>query len=115
MGTDGTCSASTCRSGSEIVIMNPRIKLRKATTQALFICVRRMPIRSPMGVMAISAPSVKNIMPRTSRTPPIKKAIRMPGGMGAMVKHSKETIPMTGITAPNDSFNFSSNFCFNFA
>lgn len=34
----------------------------------------------------------------------------MLGGIGAMVKHSTNTIPMIGSTAPNDSFNFSNNF-----
>ena len=58
----------------------------------------------------ISAPSVKNIIPTTRRIAPIIKAIRMPGGTGAIVKLNINTIAMIGTTASNDSFNFSDNF-----
>ena len=59
----------------------------------------QVPTRSPMGVMAISAPWVKNIMPTISSTAPSKKHSRMLGEMGAMLKHSSSTIPMIGSTA----------------
>ncbi|BDF03041.1 hypothetical protein CE91St63_01030 [[Clostridium] hylemonae] len=42
-----------------------------------FVRVILVPIRSPMGVIAISAPRVKNIIPTMRSTAPIIKAIRM--------------------------------------
>ena len=79
-------------------------------TGSLFDCAIRVPILSPIGVIDISAPSVKNIIPTTRRIAPIIKAIRMPGGTGAIVKLNINTIAMIGTTASNDSFNFSDNF-----
>ena len=73
-------------------------------------CAILVPIRSPIGVMDNSAPKVKNIMPTIRRIAPIIKDIRIPGGIGAIVKLKNNTIPMIGNTASNDSFNFSSNF-----
>ena len=108
--TDGTCPASTCRSGSDIVMMKPSMKHNPIITGSRFDCAIRVPIRSPIGVIDISAPSVKNIIPTTRRIAPIIKAIRMPGGTGAIVKLNINTIAMIGTTASNDSFNFSDNF-----
>ena len=32
LGIEGTCSASTCRSGSDMVMIKPRMKHRRRTT-----------------------------------------------------------------------------------
>ena len=64
-GTEGTCSARTCRSGSEMVTINPRIKLKRTISHSFFVCVIQVPTLSPIGVMDISTPSVKNIIPRS--------------------------------------------------
>ncbi len=44
------------------------------------------PTRSPMGVMLISAPSVKNMMPTMIMAAPSRKQSRMLGETGAMLK-----------------------------
>ena len=91
-------------------MMKPSMKHNPIITGSRFDCAIRVPIRSPIGVIDISAPSVKNIIPTTRRIAPIIKAIRMPGGTGAIVKLNINTIAMIGTTASNDSFNFSDNF-----
>ena len=112
-GTAGTCSASTWRSGSDIVTINPRIKLRRTITPSFFVCVIHVPTFSPMGVIDISTPRVKNIIPTVSITAPRRNASRMPGSTGATVKHSTSTIAMIGSTAFNVSLSFSCNFSCN--
>ncbi len=106
-GMEGTCPASTCRSGSDMVITNPRIKPRTTITHSLLLLVMVLPTLSPMGVMESSAPRVKNIMPTISSTPPARNSSRIPGGTGATLKHKKSTIPITGRTALNASSSFS--------
>lgn len=68
-----------------------------------------VPTRSPMGVMDISTPTLKNNIPMMSRAAPTRNVIKMLGGMGAMVKHSSKTMPRIGNTAFNVSENFSLN------
>lgn len=84
-GTDGTCDASTCKSGSETVMIKPSKNESVITTPSFFVFVMAVPMRSPMGVMAVSAPVVKNIMPTKMSTVPIKKHSRTLGESGAMV------------------------------
>ena len=91
-------------------MIKPRIKHSTITTLIFLVLVSFVPIRSPIGVIAISAPSVKNIIPMIRRTAPTTKVIRTLFGMGAMLKHNTSTMPMIGNTAPNDSFSFSSKF-----
>ena len=98
-GIEGTCSARTCRSGSEIVMMKPSRNERAVTMPSFFVFVIAVPTRSPIGVMAISAPAVKNIIPTRSSTVPIRKHRRMLGEMGATVKQSSITMSTIGITA----------------
>ena len=52
-----------------------------------------------MGVMAVSAPVVKNIMPTKMSTVPIKNQSRTLGESGAMVNESASTMVMMGRTA----------------
>ena len=108
----GTFVASTCRSGSEIVIRKPSTKPSGSMSQTRFVCVMLAPTRSPIGDIASSAPRLKSIMPTISNTAPMRNAIRMLVGIGATVKHSSSTMPMIGSTAFSDSFNFSCSFVF---
>ncbi len=107
---EGTCPASTCRSGSDTVMIKPKRKERETITLTFLLLVMQVPTFSPMGDMASSAPSVKNIMPRISRTAPIRKHKRMLGEIGATEKHKKSTITMIGSTATNASRSFSMSF-----
>lgn len=62
-----------------------------------------------MGVIASSAPRVKNIIPITRSTAPNKNISKIPGGTGAIVKLNNSTIPIMGSTALKASSNFSVN------
>ena len=77
------------------------------TSHNFLLLVILVPIRSPIGVMAISAPRVKNIIPAIISTAPIRKHSRILGEMGATEKLSSKTIPIIGNTARKDSCNFS--------
>ena len=57
LGTDGTCPAKTCRSGSDMVMITPITNPVSKTVISFFIFEICTPTPSPMGVMAISAPS----------------------------------------------------------
>ena len=70
MGMDCTWLASTCRSGSEIVIINPSRNPSGKIRLSLRVFVIRAPTCFPMGSMACSAPMVKNTMPIISRIQP---------------------------------------------
>ena len=70
------------------------------------------PTFSPMGVMEISAPREKNIMPTMTSTAPNKKLSKMPGDIGAMVKLRHRTMTMMGTTAERASDIFSCIFGF---
>ena len=99
--------ASTCKSGSEMVMRKPSRKPMPSTTGRRRLLVMTAPTRSPMGVMLISAPSVKNMMPTTIIAAPSRKHSRMLGDTGAMVKHSTSTMAAMGSTACSASSNFS--------
>ena len=107
LGTLGTCSASTWRSGSDTVMITPIRKLTDTTTHSFRDLVIWAPTRSPMGVMAVSAPSVNSPMPTISSTAPIKNASRMSVGTGAIVKHSSSTMAVMGSTDASASRTFS--------
>ena len=64
-----------------------------------------LPTFSPMGVMLISAPRVKNIIPSITKTEPNRKLKRTLGLTGAIVRLSTSTMAMTGATATSASFN----------
>ena len=103
LGMVGTWFASTWRSGSDTVIITPTKRDTRIITHRLRDLVLWEPTYSPMGVMEISAPRVKKPMPTISATAPTKKAISVPLGMGATVKHSASTSAVTGKTAWRDS------------
>lgn len=54
LGTAGTWPASTWRSGSEMVTINPRRNATATITGRFRLLVRQVPMRSPMGVIDIS-------------------------------------------------------------
>ena len=110
LGMDCTWFASTCRSGSEMVIIKPSRKPRGRMIHSFFVRVMRAPSRSPMGSMASSAPRVKNIIPASSSSAPARKASRMLAGMGARVTDSSSTMATMGRTAFRASCHFSCNF-----
>ena len=114
-GTDGTCCASTCRSGSDMVMTKPSRNAITTTIPSFCVFAIHTPIRSPIGDMASSAPSVKNIIPIMTRIEPIKKQRRMLGEIGVIVNDSISTIATIGITACSASFSFSFNFSFSFS
>ena len=78
-----------------------------STTGRRRLLVMTAPTRSPMGVMLISAPSVKNMMPTTIIAAPSRKHSRMLGDTGAMVKQSTSTMAAMGSTACSASSSFS--------
>ena len=57
----------------------------------------------PIGVIAVSAPRVKNAMPTINSTAPIKKETSILLGIGATVKHSSSTMMVIGRTDAIDS------------
>ena len=110
LGMEGTCWARTCKSGSEMVIIKPIIKLISMIINTFFERVITLPTRSPIGVMEISTPTLKNNIPIINKIAPIKNVIKILGGMGAIEKHSSKTIARIGRTAFNVSVSFSLNF-----
>ena len=107
---EGTCWAKTCKSGSEMVIIIPIIKLISMMMNTFLERVITLPTRSPMGVIDISTPTLKNNIPTISKIAPIKNVIKMLGGIGAIEKHKSKTIARIGRTAFNVSVSFSLNF-----
>ena len=106
LGTDGTCCARTCKSGSEMVITNPIINEITTITNTLLDRVIMEPTFSPMGVIDNSTPTLKNNIPTINKVAPIKNVIRTLGGIGAMEKHKSNTINKLGTTAFSVSENF---------
>ena len=109
-GMEGTCCANTCKSGSEIVMIKPMIKVMSTTMISFFERVMTEPVRSPIGVMDNSTPTLKKSIPTINRMAPIIKVINILGGIGAMEKHSNSTMIKIGSTAFKVSVNFSWNF-----
>ena len=99
--------ASTCKSGSEMVMRKPSTNPTPMMRGRLRLRVSMAPTRSPMGLMLISAPSVKNMMPTMIMDAPSKKHSRMLGETGAMLKQSTSTMATMGSTACSDSSSFS--------
>ena len=77
--------------------------------ESFFDLVIMVPTLSPIGVMDSYTPTLKSSIPTIKKTAPIKKAIKILGGMGAIVKHKIRTIARMGKTA----FKVSDNFSFN--
>ena len=92
-----------------MVITKPITKLMKIIMNRFLDLVIIVPVLSPIGVMESSTPTLKKSMPTISRAAPTRNVIKILGGIGAMVKHSKSTIPSIGSTAFMVSENFSEN------
>ena len=75
--------------------------------KSFWLRVSMEPTRSPMGVMLISAPRVKNMMPTMIMAAPSRKQSRMLGETGAMLKQSTSTMAAMGRTACSASSSFS--------
>ena len=93
---DGTCSASTCRSGSDMVIMLPTRKHMSSISQNRLVFVVSEPTYCPMGIMARSAPSVNRPIPAISNSAPTTYAASTPFGTGTMVKQRTKTMAAIG-------------------
>ena len=92
-GTDGTCPARTCRSGSDTVMMTPMRNPVSRTVSSFFILEICTPTPSPSGVIAISAPSWKKPMPTISTTEPAS-ASRKAFHSGLVAKTFTHTPPL---------------------
>ena len=68
------------------------------------------PTFSPMGIIAISAPRVKRLIPSTRKIEPTAKSASTEPDRGAMVKCSARTMTRIGSTDNKASFTFSSSF-----
>ncbi|OPZ76258.1 MAG: hypothetical protein BWY78_01426 [Alphaproteobacteria bacterium ADurb.Bin438] len=109
-GTFGTCSANTCKSGSDIVTTVPIKKLINKIDQSFLDFVKAAPINSPIGIIAISAPIINIPIPKISNNEPTIKTISMSILIGTSKKDNKKTIILTGIIDVKDSIIFSFKF-----
>ena len=101
----GTFWASTCRSGSAMVMTRPRIKASTRISHRRRDLVIFAPTKLPIWVMDSSAPRVNNPMPMISMTAPTRKASISPLPMGMKKKHSTATISVMGSTESTASFS----------
>ena len=103
----GTWFARTCKSGSEMVTTTPIRKLSRTISHNFRELAIFAPACSPMGVMAASAPRVKNPMPTIRSAAPTRNANKMSTGSGAKEKHNTSTITVMGSTEASASRTFS--------
>ena len=111
-GMEGTKVANTCKSGSEMVIITPSKNERQTMRNTFFVWVILAPTFSPIMVIDISAPRVKNIIPKITMIAPIKKLNKMLGVNGVIEKHNTSTIIIIGTTATTASVNLFRNLWF---
>lgn len=109
-GILGTWSASTCKSGSEIVTAVPIMILTRHIRLIFPDFTSRIPVSSPIGIIAISLPSEKNPIPIVSITAPNRNSMIISNGIGAIVILSTMTIAVIGRTDETASIIFSFNF-----
>ena len=95
-------------------MMTPITKPVSKTVISFFIFEICTPTPSPIGVIAISAPSWKNPIPTISMTAPVRNITMLPSSIGTKKILSIRTIPVIGRTAESDSLIFSFSFRFNF-
>ena len=112
LSMEGTCCASTCKSGSEMVMMTPMENPISSTNMILRVLEICTPMPSPRGVIAISAPSWKKPIPMTSITAPTRNMTIAPSSTGTSSMLNSSTIPVMGRTAERDSRIFSLSFWF---
>lgn len=85
------------------------MKLIRITINTFLDFVIMEPTRSPIGVIDISTPTLKKSIPTIKSAAPTRKVIRILGGIGAMEKHSSNTMAKMGKTAFKVSISFSLN------
>ena len=90
-----------------MVMATPSKKLSSKMSQSFLVLIMRDPMRLPMGVMDISAPSVNSPMPTTSKMAPIKKSSIRSVGTGTTTKQMAMTMSVMGSTEEIDSSNLS--------
>ena len=90
-----------------MVIMTPKIKLIRMGQMTFWDLLISMPMPSPMGVMARSAPRVKTPIPKIRRRAPNKKSTSVPAATGATVMLKTSTMAVMGRTDASDSKVFS--------
>ena len=105
----GTFVASTCKSGSAIVMATPRRKLTPSTNQSFCDFVIFAPIKLPMRDIESSAPSVKSPMPTIRSPDPSRNESISPTSTRTSARHKTATIAVTGSTDAAASFSFSAN------
>jgi len=76
----------------------PTRKLIRRMNHKLLVRVTAEPMCSPIGVIAMSAPSVNSPMPTVSRIEPKTKASSAPAGTGTSAKQTTNTIAVIGRT-----------------
>ena len=95
-----------------MVMAIPIIRATTMSRPSLRVLVSCEPIRSPIGIMAISAPREKSAMPTMRSTAPIRNNATVPPVMGATVKLSSKTMAVIGNTDMRASLNFADKFLF---
>ena len=104
-----TCSASTERSGSAIVMSKPITKHTEISIITFFDLVRPVPTCPPIGVIARSAPRLNSAMPNISPAAEMQKAtVSVTERLTRGVKDIISTITVTGRTETTASFNLES-------
>lgn len=98
------CSAKTVKSGSETVIKTPTKKNTGIMSHNFLVLTTPVPTYSPIGVIAVSAPSVNSPIPTTTNKTHTINVKNVSDGIGAIVKHKRRTIKDMGSTEENDSF-----------
>ncbi len=93
-------------------MITPRIKARITIMITFLLCVILAPTFSPIGVMEISAPKVKSIIPTITSTAPRRKLSKILGERGTSKKLKTRTMQMIGTTATIASCIFSCIFGF---
>ncbi len=104
LGIVGTCSASTCKSGSEMVMKNPRIKQIIRGNKIFVFLVNVFPIPSPNGSIDIEEPTVKKLIPGINKIVQNKNNTSTPASSDTQETERIRTIIVIGKTDESDSF-----------
>lgn len=100
----GTCSARTCKSGSETVIKKPRTPHIIKGIKILLFLFKDLYIPSPKGSIDIPEPIVKKLIPIISIIVPNKNKTSTPASRDTQVTERIRTITAIGKTEVKDSF-----------
>ena len=103
----GAFVASTCKSGSARVIINPSTKLSRRMSHSLRDFVIFAPMWLPIWVMETSEPMLNSAMPTIIITEPMRNESISPLSIGMKNRHRNATISVIGTTDATDSRIFS--------